>query len=305
MATDEIRRDLATWLRAPSTEDHYDDCIRRRLDGTCGWILQRAAFLDWVSPHYPSGTVKTLWLNGSAGYGKTMLCATVIEYLSTTLESPIAYYFFSSDSESRGDPYVVVRSWIGQLLSQESEAFRITREKWEVQDGQTITRSDTIEIFGRIMEEIPNCTFIVDGIDECTWLGDNLNKPGSDSATEFFATIQQASARTKTRIMIISRDELEIRAAYQSVLANNESRTWVEYKISSEDVQSDATSYSRDILVRKLANKSEVQRDELSKRMVDRCDGMFLWMRMLEDQLRGGDEQQKTERGHRGNSYQD
>jgi len=46
--------------------------------------------------------------------------------------------------------------------------------------------------------------------------------------------------------------------------------------------------YSRDIVKKKLGNKTDAQRDEISRNMVKRCDGMFLWMRMLKNQLRGG-----------------
>lgn len=86
--------------------------------------------------------------------------------------------------------------------------------------------------------------------------------------------------------MVVSRDEPEIRHGYYSALAND-GQTLIEYRISLEDVRSDAMTFSRNIVDRKLSNKSETQKGELSQRMVDRCDGMFLWMKMLEDDLAG------------------
>ena len=273
MIKGEIRKDLDTWLDATSTDDLYENFVRKRVTGTCKWILRRDAFLDWVSPDFSSGTAKALWINGSAGYGKTMLCAKMIQHLSTIFESPVVYFFFSSNSESRGDPYMVIRSWISQIiLSQEREAFRITRDKWEAQDSRTATRTDSLDMLGIIAEQVLNCTFVIDGLDECTWAGLCWEPSGSDSVTEFLEAIQQAVAHTKTRIMIVSRDEPEIRAAYHSVLAKSKSRTWVEYKICPEDVRSDAMSYSQRIDQNKLGNKTNAQRDELSQRMVDRCD---------------------------------
>ncbi|KAK7419105.1 hypothetical protein QQZ08_011008 [Neonectria magnoliae] len=67
------------------------------------------------------------WINGPAGFGKTILYAHVIEHLSSTLKTPIAHFFFSSDLESREDPIVAIRSWISQDVSQHEGAFEHIR----------------------------------------------------------------------------------------------------------------------------------------------------------------------------------
>jgi hypothetical protein len=46
--------------------------------------------------------------------------------------------------------------------------------------------------------------------------------------------------------------------------------------------------FSRSIVDRKLGKKDEKMRAILVRRMVERCEGMFLWMEMPEDQLRRG-----------------
>src|SRR5580658_11130776 len=53
MIKDEIRKELDIWLGASWTKDLYDSFVRRRLDGTCDWILSRPMFLDWISPDFP------------------------------------------------------------------------------------------------------------------------------------------------------------------------------------------------------------------------------------------------------------
>src|ERR1700729_4332562 len=91
MIKDDTRKELELWLGTSWTNDVYDNFIQKRLDGTCDWILHRAAFLDWMGPDFPSGASKILWINGPAGHGKTMLCARVVQYLSTMPEYPLAY----------------------------------------------------------------------------------------------------------------------------------------------------------------------------------------------------------------------
>jgi hypothetical protein len=114
-----------------------EKCLSARLANTCGWILSTSAFVDWASPNFPNNTAKLLWINGPAGYGKTIFCASIIQHLTTNVAPPppisapplsstspvsLAYFFFSSDLESRGDPMAIVRSWISQLVSGHEEA---------------------------------------------------------------------------------------------------------------------------------------------------------------------------------------
>jgi SpoVK/Ycf46/Vps4 family AAA+-type ATPase len=88
----------------------YDDFVCRRLDGTCGWIFDRSEFLQWQS--FTSENAKLLWVNGPPGYGKTILCARIVQYLLANSDASLAYFFFSSELESRADPFIVMKSWI-------------------------------------------------------------------------------------------------------------------------------------------------------------------------------------------------
>jgi nicotinamide riboside kinase len=181
---------------------------RRRLDGTCDWILSRQAFIDWISPDFPSRTAKILWINGPAGHGKTILCARVVQYLSMMLEAPLVYYFCSSDSESRRDPLNIIRSWVSQIISGNRDAFGLACGKWEAKDGCSASQTDIVDLFKTITQYLPNCTFVADGLDECTW---------AEDSTSFFESIRHAVANINTRILILSRDELEIRYGFRAV----------------------------------------------------------------------------------------
>ncbi|RYP08950.1 hypothetical protein DL764_001561 [Monosporascus ibericus] len=279
------RRKIAWALRGPySPNGLYDDLIQKGLDDTCDWILRRPSFLRWLSPDFPAGTAKLLWINGPAGFGKTILCARVIEHLSSTLVMPVAHFFFSSDFESRGDPFVAIRSCISQVVSRDPGAFDLVREKWLAQQERVATRASVVQLFRELVRAVPGCTFVVDGLDECPPMGENRMGAGSESVGRLLETVKQAVAGTTTWIMIVSRDESEIRHA----LMDNMSEECAEYKISPEDVRADTASYSRSIVNRKLSNKSEAMKSDISGIMADRCEGQFLWLRMQEEYLRKG-----------------
>ncbi|KAH8756773.1 hypothetical protein F5883DRAFT_385939, partial [Diaporthe sp. PMI_573] len=274
----ETRRELHSWLGRWSPNERYHDSLPKRLVGTCDWIFYRSAFQNWLNQEFPTGA-KLLWIHGPAGFGKTILCAHVVEHLSSTLETPVAHLFFSSDLESREDPFVAVRSWISQVVSQHEGAFEHVRQRWEADSDPIATRANAVMLFTQLLHVVPGCTFVVDGLDECTYL-DNSNM----SVTRFLHTVTDAVVGTNTRVLVVSRAEPEIRHAFTDDALMN----FAEYEISLDDVRSDTAAYSRDIIDRKLPNKNDDLRSTLSEAMADQCAGQFLWLKMQEKSLRRG-----------------
>ncbi|KAJ0132111.1 hypothetical protein HZ326_24798 [Fusarium oxysporum f. sp. albedinis] len=273
----ETRRELHSWLGRSLNERYYDS-LEKRLIGTCNWILDRPVFQHWLSTEFSAGP-KLLWVNGPAGFGKTILCAHVVEYLSSTLDTPVAHFFFTSDHESREDPFLALRLWISQIVSRHEGAFEHVRQKWESDSDPVATRSTVISLFTQLLHDIHGCTFVADGLDECTSLNNTNN-----SAAKFLHDVANAVAGTNARLLVVSRDEPEIRYA----LINDTRESFVEYRIMPEDVRSDTAAYSQSIVDRKLPNKSDDIRSTLSEAMTNRCQGQFLWLKMQEESLRRG-----------------
>jgi len=281
---DETRKELGIWLDAPDTRQVFDDFAHRRLNGTCDWILSRPEFMRWRSPsaHSP----KTLWVNGPAGYGKTILSARLVEVLSTEPNVTVTYCFFSSDISSRTDPFVVIRSWIIHLITQSQSVFQLVRNQWETTDGRTASQHDIKELFNAIVQHIPECIFIVDGLDECATL-DVTAGDSNGSLPAFLECLTNIISRSKSRLLIVSRNDVRIREGLR-IDSNEMQGQLLELKISPNDVKADAALLSQNIVDRKLANKSDSQREELATRLVNRCDSMLLGIKLLEDDLRGG-----------------
>ncbi|KAH7207392.1 hypothetical protein DER44DRAFT_615563, partial [Fusarium oxysporum] len=288
----EIRRELHFWLDG-SPNERYRDSLQKRLPGTCNWILNRPVFQRWLEAEFPAGP-KLLWVHGPAGFGKTVLCAQIVQNLSRTpgtpvveqpwptLDTPVAHFFFTSDLESRKDPYLALRSWISQIVSRHDNAFELVRQRRELNlepAATRATRADIIAVFTQLLQTIPGCTFVADGLDECTYLDHS-----SASVKKFLHDVTNAVVGTHARVLFVSRDEPEIRHA----LIEDAPQSFTEYKIMPEDVRSDTAVFSRDIVNRKLPNKTNDVRSTLSETMTDRCQGQFLWLKFQEDSLRAG-----------------
>ncbi|KAI9896030.1 hypothetical protein N3K66_009099 [Trichothecium roseum] len=274
-----IQKELQLWLLSPRhSSELYDNSIRQRLEGTCNWMFDRPAFQHWISSDFPTGA-KLFWINGPAGFGKTILCAHIVNYVSSTLSSPTAYFFFSSESENRGDPYTAIRSWISQLVSCNDGAFDIVRQRWEHNPNTVATRTVILEILTEILQVISGSTFIVDGLDECT-----TSSNSSTTIQAFISEIRRIIRETRTRVLFVSRDEPEIRQSLAADLGNKVNV----FKVTPADVQRDTAAYSKDVINKRLPNKSEDDRTSFAQTMTNRCEGQFLWIKMQGESVRKG-----------------
>jgi hypothetical protein len=164
-------------------------------------------------------------------------------------------------------------------VSRHDGAFEHVHQRWLSDSDPVATRTTIVALFSHLVQTIPRCTFVADGLDECVHLGDS-NK----SVASFLKHVADAVATTDTRLLLVSRDAPEIRGALTSSVCEG----FTEYKIMSDDVRPDTDLYSRDIVDRKLSNKRSDIRSTLAMAMTDRCEGQFLWLKLQEESLRRG-----------------
>ncbi|MCJ1379499.1 hypothetical protein MMC17_002600 [Xylographa soralifera] len=286
-------KEIDNWLRASGTDQYYDMCLSARLEGTCDWIFGNSAYLNWVSPDFPLDTAKILWIYGPAGYGKSILCARLIQTLVDTPASSLAWYFCSSDVEARREPLAIVRSWISQLVARNKDAFKLALAQSQKNKARLASQTDIWDLFKSIVSCIPNCIFIMDGLDECTQSGIGID--GNTGRKDLLTKLKESVANTTSRILIISRDEVDIRSGIYSNGAKVTDETIYEYRISEDDVRSDIALFSKSIVDEKLPNKNDVLKGDLAIQMASKCNGMFLWLKLQGQHLRGGKNRKQLE----------
>ncbi|KAF5539995.1 ankyrin [Fusarium mexicanum] len=271
----EMQRDVLSWLGKSAPNDKYEDSLAKRVDTTCQWIFERPTFKSWLSP-VDSTKPSVLWINGPAGFGKTVLSAYIVHHLSEALDTPVAHFFLTSDHESREDPFSALRSWHRQIAAKNDDAFECIRRAWENDSSIKASRKALVDLFRQVITAVPGCVFVADGLDECSQLGD-----GDASVARFLRDIMGAIRGTNARLLLVSRDEPEIREALRE-----HREVYSEYRISTSDVQADTATFSQFVVNRKLYGKSEDLRLAISEAMTDRCQGQFLWLKLQEQSLR-------------------
>ncbi|KAL8358804.1 hypothetical protein RB601_009925 [Gaeumannomyces tritici] len=287
----QFRNVVKTWLEAPWSTMIYDRHLRKRLHNTCEWILEREFTIKWLSKDFRHDSPKVLWINGPAGYGKSVLCAKLIQRLSGGPDKHlVAHYFVSADSGSLDKPFTVIKSWLFQLITQSPEALDAASECWDARAPPRASQDVTVKVLRHVLRRLDGCTLVVDGLDECRWTSgaerfDDIHD--RDSAVGFFLAIAEAASRTKTRILLVSRKENYLTRAFNSQLVLSEDIASIAYSILPNDVNTDARALAHEIVDKKLPRRTDEERCRLAERIVAKSEGMFLWMIMLGEYLSG------------------
>lgn len=168
-----LTRDVKLWLSPEEKEpEYYEDRYKKlqndRCPGTCHWLLDEPAFLDWIQPH---STDLVLWVHGGPGTGKSMLAASVIDHLRSNNFSVLFFFVDKTSNDSaETESVAVLRSLVFQL----SESSRIPKNNlvqhaFEKSAQRHALRFDPLwELFLALLCLSADATtfIIVDGIDE-------------------------------------------------------------------------------------------------------------------------------------------
>ncbi|KAF4417043.1 Ankyrin repeat domain-containing 50 [Fusarium acutatum] len=204
MEADKIR-DLHSWLGAPPPNDMFSDSNDKRVKETCEWILHRDEFLEWQKP---SSCSKLLWTKGPAGFGKTVLCARIVQELERTAHNPVALAALDIVTKAR--------------LSQHEPL---------------ASQAAILQAFHEVIVGVPGCTLVLDGLDECT----GMNNADTKSVPHLLQELRIAITDTTTKILISSRGDPLIQQGLSDFAGCSE------YTIVPDDVGPDLMAYSSEI----------------------------------------------------------
>ncbi|KAL7919928.1 hypothetical protein ACQKWADRAFT_329278 [Trichoderma austrokoningii] len=243
-------------------------------------VLNMPEFISWRSV---SSSPKSLWLHGLPGFGKTTLCARIIEYIKTMQQEIVAFHFFSPDDEHRKDPMAAMRSWIYHMaLQNKSVASIINRTRESTPASQTLI----IELFRQAIKMESNCTLVIDGLDDCFPDSSRL------SVTEFIEEVNDAVRATNTRILVTSLSSPKIR----QVLMELNSAEFSEHEVCAADIRSDIEALSKVIVAEKLLRDTDENiQTEMAIQMSDRSNSQFSWLKLQQDCLPEGLNQEQLQ----------
>ncbi|KAH8595490.1 prion-inhibition and propagation-domain-containing protein, partial [Bisporella sp. PMI_857] len=272
-------KNIDEWLDAVITDGQFEDCVEARLEGTCEWIFKHSMFQAWMQPSQHSES-RILWINGGAGQGKSVLCAKIVQFVQSSQSQPFAYFFSSAHARAEGKLRDIPRSWLSQLARQDPDALDTIRGHMEGKEaGRRALQAKVWDILEDILHNKAQQTLILDGLDEYD--------RNDDNRISFLGILRKRMKSTNTRILLVTRNEIDIRFGVQPQ-NHDDPEDWIVFdcQITENNVRPDITRYSQQTVDYRLSKKSQDLRQDIAQQMADKCQGMFLWIKMQQSHLR-------------------
>ncbi|KAI6802850.1 hypothetical protein KC361_g973 [Hortaea werneckii] len=159
-------RKIVAWLSAPDPWTNHNSARRGHEDSTVNWLLQSHEYQKWKS-----STGDHVWIHGSPGCGKTVLCSTVVEdirdYCQQSPNTAYAIFYFTfSDIYKQASEYLI-RSLVAQLGWREP-GYSMLRKAYETSHRGVPMSSDELKgILLACIQSFKTVFLLLDALDEC------------------------------------------------------------------------------------------------------------------------------------------
>jgi hypothetical protein len=259
---------LSGWLQPASVAETFTALSTQRYVDTCQWIYHNADFKTWQG-----NQSQHLWICGKPGAGKSVLAASIIEYLQ--LENITAYFFCKLADDNQNTLESIMRTWLWQLLQRMPHFTKFALANYlndrEIRSGMELVM-DTLQ---RIISQCETTIYLVlDGLDEC-----QSGPTSADKLMEFAANLGP-----NARLVIVSRPENWIQKAINARLKSR----YCTVQVTSMATDQDLSRWIHDRVLTMDLRDPELEQLAISN-LQKSADGMFLWARFqleaLESQL--------------------
>ncbi|MCJ1426374.1 hypothetical protein MMC29_004277 [Sticta canariensis] len=262
-------REVLQWVTAnPDQEQRLERLWYHRQGNTCEWLLRNENIVSWLHEG-PSKPI--IWLNGIPGSGKSILCSRLVDHLQEQQKVSFGYYFCRFSPTGADTCVEVLRAMVAQLVKSQPDMLPHIHQNY-VDKALNPSLKVMKELLAQVLSGLPSSRIILDGVDECH----------ETQQKEILSTLLplQKNAPNSCKLLISSRvDEGYIK----SVLRQKPS-------IRLKDHNSEAISLFVDQNVAELSDIFDSLEDDLLDRirreLCFKAGGMFLWVRLVIDNLR-------------------
>ncbi|KAL1874561.1 hypothetical protein Daus18300_003580 [Diaporthe australafricana] len=279
---------LKKWVRPPGWMESFERAQSLRSRGTGRWILESKEYQDWRKINQQTDSTlgsKMLSIQAKPGYGKTVLCSTIIEDLGSYVlgsdsaaghrSHSVVFYFFDKRSEAANGPIHALRAMLGQLI-------HLHRANQQVIDMASVlfirqdtgefaaTDNEVIAVLEVLLDQLKFTYLVFDALDECS------NYP------ELFKRLEQIATKSRTcAVLVLGRPSVKLPVRLR--------HDCLQLQPQSSDQDKDMVRYLQpqltDLIEDELFPETLPVEETISK-IIERANGMFLWTRLLMEYLR-------------------
>ncbi|KAL8693514.1 MAG: hypothetical protein Q9218_001671 [Villophora microphyllina] len=265
----QFTRETLGWLSAE--EDSQEEFLHRLSDqrhvGTCDWILEEPDVAVWMEDNESNATV---WVTGIPGSGKSHCCSLIAQNSELHLNRSTLYFFCGSRPFNPKDaPTLVLRTLAVQLLRQNLELAPLIHRSY-LQKGLGPSGPTIKKVLKDLFISVTTMRIVLDGIDEWDQLAQRetlktlveLQKHGGDQCKLL------VSSRKEPLIAKCLPQKLHIHITHQSTAGLN-----CYIHSCTEDLRD------------RFADFAPSMFERLKRNLMDRANGMFLWVRLVQRML--------------------
>ena len=264
---EDLKIQCERWLKPSDVKSVHLHQVRARLDGTCNWILSNDAFERWVTPRCSTAQDRLLGISGTHGCGKSILASSIVARLEGDEQHTLFFAF--SNSDGRRQTFVsLIRTLLWQLLQETTDIEAVNIVHRLRSDGQP-TISELWEAFGRIALSLAKPVYcVVDGLDEC--IDHDFTMP--------IRMTQILEICPNLRILLLGRPHV--------VQTGSGDPAFMAIEITSAILDQDIEAFINDEIAKSDILSLPEFRTEVYQTLKDKSDGMFLWVRLMVDDLK-------------------
>ncbi|KAH7391253.1 ankyrin repeat-containing domain protein [Cadophora sp. MPI-SDFR-AT-0126] len=261
---------LQSWLQPT---DYMADSseFRRHLSsqapGTGLWLCETSRFQQWQE----SDVHGMLWIKGVPGAGKSVMAASLIEYLRTREEVPVLFFFFRHIIAANRKPRDLVRDFLAQLLPHSSRLQSVLHPLSENESKlEDVSDENLSEHLLLGLSSVEKAYCVVDAMDEME-LGP---KDGFLRHLNSLATFRPDSVK----VLMASRPKQYLQSGLKDA-------SIVHIGLEDDLVGKDIGVVVSHRLKIVLSDEQTQLQESLTSIICERSKGLFLYARLLVDQI--------------------
>ena len=162
----QVKAEVRAWLAAPDPSINQIINFERRHADTGLWFLSDAAFKKWKTREQSS-----MWLQGSSGSGKSVLCSAVVndlQQLSTTSENIVTcYYYFTFTDDIKTKVSGLLKSILLQLSVSSLASHSALDSLYATYRDACPPDADLLNAVQTTLLKFSQAFLVVDALDEC------------------------------------------------------------------------------------------------------------------------------------------
>ena len=249
---------IVDWLKVCDPSTNHNAARNAHEPDTGSWFINSSEFVKWRD-----NEVRSLWLQGIPGAGKTILCSTIIDeiqkYCINRSEYCLAYFYFDFNDKKKQIVDNFLRSVIIQLLVYRQDIPIDIQSLYDSCRGNQPTRDALITTLLSLLKTSSRTYIMIDALDECC---------ERDEMVDLLKHLILSS--DSMNLLITSRKE-------QDIIMNLQCHIDIVICIQSAKVNADVDLYIRKCLDTDTKLKRCLPvREEVIKALVEGVNGMYL-----------------------------